>query len=155
MERTEIERFRNRIKLIFISSLIAVFCAPVSFNIQKYEEHYFNHFHPHGDLDFCNKGHFVYYLTSVLFYGSLGYILLAMLISMLVFIKAIRTFPLTDKKKKIIIGLTIGQGLFMIITPILIFNVCLAAINTSILAILLWLVNLGVTYYLSSNSLKH
>lgn len=154
MERTEIDRFRKRIKLIAISSLIAICCALVSYAVQKYEEHYFNHFHPHGDLDFCNKGHFVYYLTSVLFYGSLGYILLAMLISMLVFIKAIRTFPLTDKKKKIIIGLTIGQGLFMIITPILIFNVCLSAINTSILAILLWLVNLGVTYFFTSNLLK-
>lgn len=147
MERTEIERFRNRIKLIFISSLIAVCCAPVSFNIQKYEEHYFNHFHPHGDLDFCNKGHFVYYLTSVLFYGSLGYILLAMLISMLVFIKAIRLFPLTGKQKKIIIGLTIGQGLFMIITAILIYNVCLAAINTSILALIMWLFNACYVWY--------
>ena len=154
MERTEIDRFRKRIKLIAISSLIAICCAPVSYAVQQYEEHYFNHFHPHGDLEFCDKGHFVYYLTNVLIYGSLGYILLVMLISMLVFIKAIQTFPLTDKQKKIIIGLTIGQGLFMIITPILIFNVCLAAINTSILAILLWLVNLGVTYFFSSNSLK-
>ena len=155
MERTEIERFRNRINLIFISSVIAICCVPVSSAVQQYEEHYFNHFHPHGDLDFCNKSHFVYYLTSVLFYGSLGYILLVMLISMLLFIKAIRTFPLTDKQKKIIIGLTIGQGLFMIITPILIYNVSLAAINTTILAILLCLVNLSVTYFLSSNSLKN
>ena len=141
MERTEIERFRNRIKLIFISSLIAVCCAPVSFNIQKYEEHYFNHFHPHGDLDFCNKGHFVYYLTSVLFYGSLGYILLVTLISILVFIKAIRLFPLTGKQKRIIIGLTVCQGLLMIITSILVYNVCLAAINTSILTLIMWQFN--------------
>ena len=152
MEWTEIDKFRNRIKLIVISSLIAICCVPVSSAVQQYEEHYFNHFHPHGDLHFCDKGHFVYYLTSVLFYGSLGYILLVTLISILVFIKAIRLFPLTGKQKKIIIGLTICQGILMIITPILINNVCLAAINTTILAILLCLVNLGVTYFLSFNS---
>ena len=155
MERTKIDKFRNRIKLIIISSLIAICCVPVSSAVQQYEEHYFNHFHPHGDLDFCNKSHFVYYLTSVLFYGSLGYILLVTLISILVFIKAIRLFLLTDKQKKIIIGLTICQGLLMIITSILVYNACLAALNTIILTILIWLVNLGVTYYLSSNSLKH
>ncbi len=154
MERTEIDRFRNRIKLIVITSLVAICFAAVSYAAQHIEEHYFNHFHPHGDLDFCDKGHFVYYLTNVLIYGSLAYILLTTLISILVFIKAIRLFPLTGKQKKIIMGLTIGQGLFMIITAILIYNVCLAAIKTFILAILLWLVNLGVTYNLSSNSLK-
>lgn len=154
MERTKIDKFRNRIKLIVISSLIAICCVPVSSAVQQYEEHYFNHFHPHGDLDFCDKGHFVYYLTSVLFYGSLGYILLVTLISILVFIKAIRLFLLTDKQKKIIIGLTICQVLLMIITSILVYNVCLAALNTIILTILIWLVNLGVTYFLSSNSLK-
>lgn len=147
MERTEIDRFRKRIKLIAISSLIAICCAPVSYAVQQYEEHYFNHFHPHGDLEFCDKGHFVYYLTNVLIYGSLGYILLVMLISMLVFIKAIRTFPLTDKQKKIIICLTIGQGLLMIITPILIYNVYLAAINTSILALMIWLINACYLWY--------
>ena len=150
MERTEIDRFRKRIKLIAISSLIAICCAPVSYAVQQYEEHYFNHFHPHGDLEFCDKGHFVYYLTNVLIYGSLGYILLVMLISMLVFIKAIRTFPLTDKQKKIIICLTIGQGLLMIITPILIYNVCLAAINTSVLALLMWLFNACYVWYCAS-----
>ena len=154
MERTKIDKFRNRIKLIVISSLIAICCVPVSSAVQQYEEHYFNHFHPHGDLDFCDKGHFVYYLTSVLFYGSLGYILLVTLISILVFIKAIRLFLLTDKQKKIIIGLTICQVLLMIITSILVYNVCLAALNTIILTILIWLVNLGVTYFFSSNSLK-
>ena len=150
MERTEIERIRNRIKLIAISSLIAICCAPVSYAVQQYEEHYFNHFHPHGDLDFCDKGHFVYYLTNVLFYGSLGYILLVMLISMLVFIKAIRLFTLTAKQKKIIIGLTIGEGLFMIITAILIYYVCLAAINTSVLALLMWLFNACYVWYCAS-----
>ena len=154
MERTKNDKFRNRIKLIIISSLIAICCVPVSSAVQQYEEHYFNHFHPHGDLDFCDKGHFVYYLTSVLFYGSLGYILLVTIISILVFIKAIRLFLLTDKQKKIIIGLTICQVLLMIITSILVYNVCLAALNTIILTILIWLVNLGVTYFFSSNSLK-
>ncbi len=147
MERTDIDRFRNRIKLMVISSLIAVCCVPVSYAVQQYEEHYFNHFHPHGDLDFCDKGHFVYYLTNVLLYGSLGYILLVTIISMLVFIKAIRLFSLTAKQKKIIIGLTIGQGLFMIITPILIYNACLAAINTSVLALLMWLFNACYVWY--------
>ena len=150
MERTEIERFRNRIKLIVISSLVAICFAAVSYAAQHIEEHYFNHFHPHGDLEFCDKGHFVYYLTNVLIYGSLGYILLVMLISMLVFIKAIRTFPLTDKQKKIIICLTIGQGLLMIITPILIYNVYLAAINTSILALMIWLINACYLWYFVS-----
>ena len=150
MNKIENDRFHNRIKLIVISSLIAICCAAIACAVLNYEEHYCNHFHPHGDLEFCDKGHFVYYLTNILIYGSLGYILLVILISMLVFIKAIRLFPLTDKQKKIIIGLTIGQGLFMIITPILIYNVCFAAINTFILAILLWMVNLGVTYFLSS-----
>ncbi len=147
MERTEIDRFRNRIKLIVISSLVAICFAAVSYAVQHIEEHYFNHFHPHGDLEFCDKGHFVYYLTNVLIYGSLGYILLVTLISMLVFIKGIRTFPLTDKQKKIIICLTIGQGLLMIITPILIYNVCLAAINTSILALMIWLINACYLWY--------
>lgn len=150
MERTEIDRFRKRIKLIAISSLIAICCALVLYAVQQYEEHNFNHYHPHGDLDFCDKGHFVYYLTNVLIYGSLGYILLVTLISMFVFIKAIRTFPLTDKQKKIIICLTIGQGLLMIITPILIYNVCLAAINTSVLALLMWLFNACYVWYCAS-----
>ena len=147
MERTEIDRFRKRIKLIDISSLIAICCALVSYAVQQYEEHNFNHFHPHGDLEFCDKGHFVYYLTNVLIYGSLGYILLVTLISMFVFIKAIRTFPLTDKQKKIIIGLTICQGLLMIITSILVYNVCLAAINTSILTLIMWLFNACYVWY--------
>ncbi len=147
MERTKIDKFRNRIKLIIISSLIAICCVPVSSAVQQYEEHYFNHFHPHGDLDFCDKGHFVYYLTSVLFYGSLGYILLVTLISILVFIKAIRLFPLTGKQKRIIIGLTICQGLLMIITSILVYNVCLAAINTSILTLIMWLFNACYVWY--------
>jgi len=147
MERTDIDRFRNRIKLIIISSLIAICCAAIAYAVQHYEEHCFNHFHPHGDLEFCDKGHFVYYLTNVLIYGSLGYILFVTLISMIVFIKAIRLFPLTGRQKKIIIGLTIEQGLFMIITPILINNVCIAAIYTSILALMIWLINACYLWY--------
>lgn len=124
-----------------ISSLIAIGIFAVAAAVWYYVEHYCGHFHPHGDLEYCKKGHLVYYLTTVLIYISSAYILIMVPVSLIVFLKAIRTFSITRKQRKSIICMSISQGLFIILTPLFVYADWSAALYSLILAIILWAVN--------------
>lgn len=141
METKDNSKFKRIIKLMAISSLIAIGTFAVASAVWYYVEHYCGHFHPYGYLEYCKKGHLVYYLTTVLIYISSAYILIMIPVSLIVFLKAIRTFSITGKQKKTIISLAITQGIFIILTPFFVYADWSAALYSVILAIILWSVN--------------
>ncbi len=147
MEKIGYDRNYNRIKLMAIISLIAFSCFAVADAVHYYDENFFNHFHPHGDLEYCDRGHFVYYLTNVLIYISLIYMLIMVPASIIINLKAIRTFSITNKHKKIILYMTISQSFFIILTLFFIYIVSNATIYAFALTLLIWLFNSCYVWY--------
>ena len=147
MERKGYDRNYNRIKLMAIISVIAFSCFAVADAVHYYDENFFNHFHPHGDLEYCDRGHFVYYLTNILIYISLIYMLIMVSASIIINLKAIRTFSITNKHKMIILCMTISQSLFMILTLIFIYIVSYSTMYAFALTLLIWLFNSCYLWY--------
>ena len=147
MEKIGYDRNYNRIKLMAIISLIAFSCFAVADAVHYYDENFFNHFHPHGDLEYCDRGHFVYYLTNVLIYISLIYMLIMVPASIIINLKAIRTFSITNKHKKIILYMTISQSFFIILTLFFIYIVSNSTIYAFALTLLIWLFNSCYVWY--------